>query len=99
MALNGGPDFHFSHAISLMVNCKIQKEIDEMWEKLSAGGKTEQCGLPIDKYGVSWQIVPSIMSKRLLTKNPKKTGRVMKEIIKLEKLEFKVLKGALQKKD
>src|SRR3989475_7452136 len=79
-ALNGGPHFKFTEAISLVVNCKTQKEVDELWEKLSEGGEEGQCGWLKDKYGLSWQIVPTVLSKMLQDKDLKKSERVMQEI-------------------
>ena len=87
MALNGGPTFKFTEAISLMVSCDTQQEIDEMWEKLSAGGEKSQCGWLKDKYGLSWQVVPSILSK-LLENDPEKANRVMKEVMQMNKLDI-----------
>jgi len=94
VALNGGPHFKFSEAISFMVKCKSQKEIDEMWEKLSAGGEKGVCGWLKDKYGVSWQIVPTVLGKMLQDKDPQKTNRVMNAILQIEKLDIKRLEQA-----
>src|SRR5215510_8675385 len=77
MALNGGPKFKFTEAISLFVNCETQKEVDELWEKLSAGGEKSRCGWLKDKYGLSWQIIPTALGKMLGDPDPKKSGRVM----------------------
>lgn len=77
MALNGGPVFKFSPAISFIANCKTQKEVDELWEKLSAGGTIEECGWLRDKYGVSWQIVPTIVGEMMQDKDAEKSERVM----------------------
>jgi predicted 3-demethylubiquinone-9 3-methyltransferase (glyoxalase superfamily) len=74
MALNGGPHFKFSPAISLFVDCKTQAEVDELWEKLSAGGKPERCGWLTDKFGLSWQIIPSILSELLSDEDQGKTA-------------------------
>jgi predicted 3-demethylubiquinone-9 3-methyltransferase (glyoxalase superfamily) len=92
LALNAGPDFKFNHAISLMVNCKTQAEIDEMWVKLSEGGATEVCGWLRDKYGLSWQIVPAILPE--LMKDPAKTDKVMREVIKMTKLDIATMQKA-----
>jgi predicted 3-demethylubiquinone-9 3-methyltransferase (glyoxalase superfamily) len=97
VALNGGPVFKFTPAISLMVNCKEQKEIDNLWKRLSAVPEAEQCGWLQDKYGVSWQIVPDFLGKMTMDKDPKKTERVMEAIMKMKKLDIKILKKAFQK--
>jgi predicted 3-demethylubiquinone-9 3-methyltransferase (glyoxalase superfamily) len=94
IALNGGPQFTFTEAISFVVNCGTQKEIDHYWDKLSKGGKTQMCGWLKDKFGVSWQIVPPILSKLLKDKDPQKAKRVMNAMLKMEKLDIKVLKEA-----
>src|ERR1700756_1648735 len=88
MALNGGPLFKFSPAISFYVNCKTQKEVDRLWAKLSAGGKTERCGWLTDKFGLSWQIIPSILGKLLQDKDPAKSQRVMKAMLQMNKLDI-----------
>lgn len=90
LALNGGPSFQFSPAISFMVNCTSQQEIDELWVKLSSGGQTDRCGWLTDKFGVSWQIVPENMES--LMKDPEKTERVMEEILTMTKLDMERLK-------
>jgi predicted 3-demethylubiquinone-9 3-methyltransferase (glyoxalase superfamily) len=94
VALNGGPHFKFSEAISFMVKCETQKEIDEMWEKLSQGGKEGQCGWLTDKYGLSWQIVSPVWDEMLLDKDVKKSERVMKAILQMSKPDIKTLKQA-----
>lgn len=96
MALNGGPHFKFSPAISLMVSCATQKELDELWEQLSAGGKIEQCGWLTDKYGVSWQIVPAVIGQMMADKNGEKTDRVMQAILQMKKLDIETLERAYQ---
>ena len=93
MALNAGPAFKFNHAISLMVNCETQKELDEMWDKLSAGGVTEQCGWLRDKYGLSWQIVPAILPQ--LLGNPATSDKVMREVVKMTKLDIATMQKAV----
>ena len=93
-ALNGGPAFTFSPAISFFVNCETQDEVDELWEKLSAGGKKQRCGWLQDKYGVSWQIVPSMLGKLLQDKDAGKSTRVMKAMMQLEKLDIRGLEQA-----
>jgi predicted 3-demethylubiquinone-9 3-methyltransferase (glyoxalase superfamily) len=96
VALNGGPHFKFTEAISLVVSCKTQKEIDEMWEKLSAGGEQGQCGWLKDRYGLSWQIVPPILDKMLQDKNSEKSERVMKAMLQMRKLDIATLKQAYE---
>ena len=96
IALNGGPVFTFSPAISFVVNCKTQKEVDELWEKLSEGGEKGQCGWLKDKYGVSWQIVPTVLGEMLQDKDPKKSRRVMEAMLKMEKIDIKTLKQAYE---
>jgi len=93
-ALNGGPEFTFSPAISFVVDCKTQQEVDELWERLSEGGKKQQCGWVTDKYGLSWQIVPSIIPELMQTKDEKKSQNVMKAILTMEKLDIKRLQQA-----
>lgn len=96
VALNGGPHFTFSEAISLMVKCETQKDIDEMWEKLSQGGETGQCGWLKDKYGLSWQIVSPVWEEMLRDKDVKKSERVMKAILQMTKPDIKTLKQAYE---
>jgi predicted 3-demethylubiquinone-9 3-methyltransferase (glyoxalase superfamily) len=96
VALNGGPHFKFSEAISFMVKCETQQEIDEMWEKLSQGGEKGQCGWLKDKYGLSWQIVPPVLSEMLQDKDTKKSERVMKAMLQMKKLDIKTLKQAYE---
>jgi predicted 3-demethylubiquinone-9 3-methyltransferase (glyoxalase superfamily) len=90
IALNGGPQFKFNEAISLVVNCDTQAEVDEYWEKLSAGGAKVQCGWLEDKYGVSWQVVPTILAELMSDKDATKTQRVMQ----MTKLDIQKLKQA-----
>lgn len=94
VALNGGPQFKFNEAISFVVNCKTQAELDRFWKKLSAGGKIIQCGWLKDKYGVTWQIVPEILGELLNNRNPEKTQRAMQALLKMKKLDIKKLKAA-----
>ena len=94
VALNGGPVFTFSPAISFVVNCETQEEVDKLWERLSEGGETEQCGWLRDKYGVSWQIVPTILAEMLQDKNAEKSARVMKAMLQMNKIDIKSLKKA-----
>ncbi|HYN44907.1 MAG TPA: VOC family protein [Candidatus Limnocylindrales bacterium] len=94
--LNGGPVFKFNEAISFVVNCETQKEVDHYWEKLSEGGdeKAQQCGWLKDRYGVSWQIVPTILGEMLQDKDPVKSERVMKSLLQMKKLDIEKLKRA-----
>ena len=98
MALNAGPQFKFSPAISFFVDCKTQEEVDELWEKLSAGGKTERCGWLTDKFGLSWQIIPSILGELLSDKDPEKSQRVMKAMLQMDKIDIAGLKRAYAQK-
>jgi predicted 3-demethylubiquinone-9 3-methyltransferase (glyoxalase superfamily) len=93
-ALNGGPLFTFSPAISFYVNCETQQEVDELWEKLSKGGHKERCGWLKDKFGVSWQIIPSVLGKLLNDQDPQKAGRVMQAMLKMDKIDIKGLQQA-----
>jgi predicted 3-demethylubiquinone-9 3-methyltransferase (glyoxalase superfamily) len=92
--LNGGPHFTFSPAISFFVNCETQQEVDELWEKLSAGGERQQCGWLKDKYGLSWQIIPSALGEMLQDKDTAKAQRVMEAMLKMNKIEIKALQHA-----
>jgi predicted 3-demethylubiquinone-9 3-methyltransferase (glyoxalase superfamily) len=94
MALNGGPLFKFSEAISFAVNCETQAEIDELWEKLSAGGSKGQCGWLKDKYGLSWQIVPTVLKELMSGKDAKKVSKVMQAVLQMTKLDIASLKRA-----
>jgi predicted 3-demethylubiquinone-9 3-methyltransferase (glyoxalase superfamily) len=96
VALNGGPQFKFTEAISFVVNCQTQEEVDEYWEKLSAGGQEVQCGWLKDKYGLSWQIVPTILGEMLSDPDPKKAERVMKAMLQMKKIDIKGLKQAYE---
>jgi predicted 3-demethylubiquinone-9 3-methyltransferase (glyoxalase superfamily) len=98
MALNAGPQFKFSPAISFFVDCKTQEEVDELWKKLSAGGKTERCGWLTDKFGLSWQIIPSILGELLSDKDPEKSQRVMKAMLQMDKIDIAGLKRAYAQK-
>jgi predicted 3-demethylubiquinone-9 3-methyltransferase (glyoxalase superfamily) len=93
-ALNGGPQFTFSPAISFFVTCETQTEVDAYWEKLSAGGQKQRCGWLRDKFGVTWQIVPSILDKLLQDKDTQKSTRVMKAMMQMDKLDIKGLEQA-----
>ena len=93
-ALNGGPQFKFSSAISFFVNCETQQEVDELWEKLSAGGETMQCGWLKDKFGITWQIIPTILGELLHGKDAKKSQSAMKAMMQMTKLDIAKLKQA-----
>jgi predicted 3-demethylubiquinone-9 3-methyltransferase (glyoxalase superfamily) len=94
-ALNGGPEFKFNEAISFVVNCDTQEEVDYFWEKLSAdGGQESQCGWLKDKFGVSWQIVPTILIEMLQDKDSEKSERVMKAMLQMQKIDIKKLNAA-----
>jgi predicted 3-demethylubiquinone-9 3-methyltransferase (glyoxalase superfamily) len=93
-ALNGGPDISFSQAISFVVNCTTQEEVDELWKKLSEGGEQQPCGWLKDRYGVSWQIVPVILIEMLNDPDPEKAARVMTAMLRMGKIEIKLLKKA-----
>jgi len=94
MALNGGPQFKFSPAISFMVNCETQPEIDDLWERLSAGGKKNRCGWLDDKFGVSWQVVPTAMGKLMSDPDQNKTKRVVQAMLQMDKLDLNRLQQA-----
>ena len=98
VALNGGPMFKFTEAISFVVNCETQEEVDYYWEKLSAGGKEVQCGWLKDKFGLSWQIVPTVLGELLSDKDGAKAQRVMQAMLKMVKLDIKKLKQAAKQK-
>ena len=94
IALNGGPNFKFTEAISFFVNCETQAEVDELWEKLSAGGEEGQCGWLKDKYGLSWQIVPSTLGELMSDPDPAKSQRVMQAMLKMKKIDIAGLQQA-----
>ena len=94
IALNGGPHFKFNEAVSFVVSCKTQTEVDYYWNKLSAGGKEVQCGWLTDKFGLSWQIVPTILGELMSDKDPAKSQRVMEAMLKMVKLDINKLKAA-----
>ena len=97
-ALNGGPIFKFTEAVSFVVNCKTQKEVDHFWEKLSKGGQEVQCGWLKDKYGLSWQIVPDILVKLLQDNNAKKSQKVMLAMLEMKKININALKKSYGQK-
>jgi predicted 3-demethylubiquinone-9 3-methyltransferase (glyoxalase superfamily) len=94
MVLNAGPLFKFTEAISFFVDCETQAEVDEFWEKLSAGGEKSPCGWLKDKFGVSWQIVPPALGEMLGDKDPEKARRVMEAMLKMDKIDVATLKRA-----
>jgi len=94
MVLNGGPEFAFTPAISFFVNCETQAEVDELWEKLSDGGEQDSCGWLKDKYGLSWQIVPSILGELLSDPDPVKSQRAMQAMLQMKKLDINILQQA-----
>lgn len=96
MALNGGPQFSFKPAISFFVNCETQEEVDNLWEKLSEGGEKGRCGWLKDKFGLSWQIVPSALGQMLSDKNPQKSKSVMTALLQMNKLDIEGLKRAYE---
>lgn len=93
-ALNGGPHYSFTPAISLFVNCESQQEVDELWDKLSAGGRKDRCGWLQDKYGLSWQIIPSALSRMLGDKSPAKAKNVMMAMLQMDKIDINRLQQA-----
>jgi len=96
IALNGGPHFKFTEAISLFVNCEHQKEVDYFWEKLSAGGQEVECGWLKDRFGLSWQVVPAGLLEMLQDKDPEKSKRTMAAMLKMKKLDVDALKKAYE---
>jgi predicted 3-demethylubiquinone-9 3-methyltransferase (glyoxalase superfamily) len=98
MAYNGGPTFSFAEGISLYVDCETQEEIDRLWEKLSQGGEKGRCGWLKDKFGVSWQIVPSVLGEMLNGKDAERSKRAMEAMLKMDKLDIKTLKLAYGKR-
>jgi predicted 3-demethylubiquinone-9 3-methyltransferase (glyoxalase superfamily) len=94
VALNGGPHFKFTEAISFVVNCQTPEEVDFYWDKLSAGGHQAQCGWVKDKFGLSWQIVPTALPELMSNPDPEKAQRVMKAMLKMKKFDIRVLKQA-----
>jgi len=95
-ALNGGPIFKFTEAISLMVNCETQEEVDRLWDKLSEGGQKSQCGWLKDKYGLSWQIIPTVLGKLMSDPDREKAGRVMKAMLQMTKIDIATLQKAYE---
>jgi len=98
VALNGGPQFKFTEAISFFVNCETQKEVDELWEKLSQGGEKGQCGWLKDKYGVSWQIIPTALGQMLQDRDPQKSRNVVQAMLQMTKIDIENLRRAYEQK-
>jgi len=94
VALNGGPHFKFTEAVSFVANCETQQEVDDLWEKLSAGGQRSRCGWLKDKFGLSWQVVPTVLGQLLQDKDPAKSRRVMEAMLQMDKLDIRKLKQA-----
>jgi predicted 3-demethylubiquinone-9 3-methyltransferase (glyoxalase superfamily) len=97
-ALNGGPNFKFNEAVSFTVSCETQREIDEMWEKLSEGGEKGNCGWLKDKFGLSWQVNPPILAEMLQDKDAEKARRVMEAMMQMDKIDIQTLKNAYEGK-
>lgn len=94
IALNGGPQFQFTEAISLYVDCEDQEEVDRLWDALTEGGEESRCGWLKDRYGLSWQIVPSVLGEMLEDQDPERLGRVMEALLQMDKIEIDVLRRA-----
>jgi len=97
IALNAGPQFKFSEAISFFINCETQQEVDDLWENLSSGGQKSKCGWLKDKYGLSWQVIPTALGEMLQDKDPKKSQRVMQAMMQMTKIDIALLKQAYEK--
>lgn len=95
-ALNGGPHFKFTEAISFFVNCESQEEVNELWERLSDGGEIQMCGWLKDKYGLSWQIVPNVLIEMLNDPDPEKSTRVTEAMLQMKKIDIEILKQAYE---
>jgi predicted 3-demethylubiquinone-9 3-methyltransferase (glyoxalase superfamily) len=93
-ALNGGPEFKFTEAVSFMIHCEDQAEVDKYWEKLSEGGEVQDCGWVKDRYGLSWQVTPTVLMDYLQDDDPERSKRVMEAMLKMKKLEIKPLQEA-----
>jgi predicted 3-demethylubiquinone-9 3-methyltransferase (glyoxalase superfamily) len=99
VALNGGPQFRFNESVSFVVNCETQKEVDYFWEKLTAdGGEESQCGWLKDKFGLSWQVTPTVLIDMLHDKDSEKAERVMKAMLQMQKIDIEKLKAAYREK-
>jgi predicted 3-demethylubiquinone-9 3-methyltransferase (glyoxalase superfamily) len=99
IALNGGPQFQFTPAVSFFVNCETQEEVDGLWARLSEDGKTQQCGWLTDKFGLSWQIIPTALGRLLADKDSQKSARVMKAMLQMTKIEIDGLERAAEQRD
>ena len=95
-ALNGGPHHKFTPAISMFINCETQAEVDELWAKLSAGGREDRCGWLQDRFGLSWQVIPKILGELLRNKDPGKSNRVMQAMLEMKKIDIAGLKRAAE---
>ena len=95
-ALNGGPRFKFTEAISFVVNCETQEEVDELWDKLAEGGQTQQCGWLKDKFGLSWQIIPTALPELMSDPDPEKSQRVMEAMLQMTKIDIAKLRQAYE---
>jgi predicted 3-demethylubiquinone-9 3-methyltransferase (glyoxalase superfamily) len=96
IALNGGPHFTFAEGISLLVNCETQEEVDELWYKLSEGGEEQPCGWLKDRFGVSWQIIPTILTRLLQDEDPRKAGNVTQAMLQMSRIDIEALKRAYE---
>lgn len=96
IALNGGPLYKFTEAISLVINCETQEEVDHYWEKLSAGGQQSQCGWLKDRFGLSWQVVPTALAELMADKDPRKSANVMRAMLQMKKLDIGKLREAYE---
>ena len=96
MALNGGPEFKFTEAISLVVNCETQQEVDRLWDALSAGGEVQECGWLKDRFGLSWQIVPVALDVMMRDQDPERVRRVTQAMLQMQKLDIKTLQDAYE---
>jgi predicted 3-demethylubiquinone-9 3-methyltransferase (glyoxalase superfamily) len=94
IALNAGPKFKFTPAISFVVNCETQEEVDQYWDKLAAGGRPDQCGWVTDKFGLSWQVVPTVLGRLMADKDGKKARRVMQAMLQMKKIDIGELQAA-----
>lgn len=97
-ALNGGPHFKFTPAISFFVDCKTQAEVDDLWDKLSSGGRTDRCGWLQDKFGLSWQIIPTVLGQLLGDKDPERARRAMQAMLQMTKIDIEKLQQAAEAK-
>jgi predicted 3-demethylubiquinone-9 3-methyltransferase (glyoxalase superfamily) len=98
VALNGGPHFTFTDGFSIFVNCETQEEVDELWEKLSAGGEAGPCGWLKDRFGVSWQIIPTVLGQMLGDEDPEKSQRVMQAMLQMSKIDIETLRRAYEQR-